>query len=226
MSIKIIRATKFNILKNICSFSNICRNMYGEVIQTKYYEESSGVAYFLSQHPRYFLIFLIQTNTDGTLELSLIKTIVISENEFTWSKSEIVVTGTDRVFVRDDSNAHEIDFSSEITCNILREHSLPVKISTMQFILSLLHRQDLIRIDFVFVADTLNSAEHISLIESAFSTVLKFKDSIDAFGKRALFLAIFRYKLYETNAVIEHLRELSDYEILAAFKSDSQVKVS
>ena len=68
--------------------------------------------------------------------------------------------------------------------------------------------------------------QHISLIESAFSTVLKFKDSIDAFGKRALFLAIFRYKLYETNAVIEHLRELSDYEILAAFKSDSQVKVS
>ena len=223
MGPKIIKSTKFDIAKNVYSFENICRNMYGDVLKLKYFEDSFGVAYFLSLHQRYFLVFLVETTGLGALQTSLIKSVSIPDNEFTGNHWDIVLTGTDRVYLRDDSNAHEIVINDEKGGVNLADHCIFLKISTTEFIFSILTRQDFSKLNINSYTENFFFPEHIPVIESVFSFVANFRDSIDVWGAKAIFLASLRHKNLNTNLNVEYWSDFLDYEILSSSKSDSQV---
>lgn len=223
VSSKIIKSSKLDISNNIYTFENICRNMYGDVLQLKYFVDSYGVSYFLSLHRRYFLIFLIETTRSGCLEASLLKSISIPDNEFTGNCLEIVVNGSNKVYLRDDSNAYQICLDSEIDKNLLLSHSLPLKISTAEFVLTILSRQDVSRINLNSLFDCLASPEHIPILESAFSTVKEYRDSVDISAAKALFSAVLRHKVYGENSLFSFLKDVTEFEILSSLRSDSQV---
>lgn len=197
--------------------------MYGEVLQVKYYEDSYGVAYFLSLHRKFVLIFIIETKLSGSLEISLLKSIPFPDNEFTGENLDIVVSGSDKVYLRDDSNAYEISLSSEDDAIALFDHCLSLKISTFNLALTIISRQDFNFIDFKDFEELFVDIENIAVVEYALSIVNQYRSSMDVFASKVLFLSIIRYKVENNPSLIEFVRETSDYEILAAAKSDSQV---
>lgn len=223
MGPKIFKASKFDVVNGNYSFQNICRNTYGEVLQVKYYEDSYGVAYFLSLHRKCIVIFVIETKQSGSLEVSMLKNVPFPDNEFSGEKLEIVVSGTDKVYLRDDSNAYEISLSSEYDEIALFDHSLRLKISTFHLVLIILSRQDFNFINFKDFQELFVDCENLSIIEYALKIVNQYRSSMDIFGSKFLFLSILRFKLSSSPNFIEFVRETSDYEILAAAKSDSHV---
>lgn len=223
MSPKIIKSAKFDISNNVYSFQNICRNMYGDAIQLKYFEDSYGVSYFLSLHQRYFLIFLVETTSSGVLEVSMLKSISIPENEFTGSCLEIVVNGSNKIYLRDDSNAYEICMDSEVDSALLLDHSLPLKISTAEFVFAMLSRQDFNRINFSLFFESLSNSEHIPILESAFSVLDEYRDSVDFVATKAIFSAALRYKVIEKDLVFSFMKDVVEFEMISSSKSDSQV---
>lgn len=224
VSSKIIKSSKFDISNNIYTFQNICRNMYGDVLQLKYFEDSYGVSYFLSLHRRYFLIFLIETTRSGGLEASMLKSISIPENEFTGNCLEIVANGSNKIYLRDDSNAYQICLDSEIDSALLLGHSLSLKISTTEFVLTILSRQDLNRINLHSLFDSLSCPEHIPILESAFSMVKEYRDSVDVAAAKAIFSASLRFKSIREKLSFSFLRDMTEFEIFSCLRSDSQVK--
>lgn len=224
VSSKIIKSSKFDISNNIYTFQNICRNMYGDVLQLKYFEDSYGVSYFLSLHRRYFLIFLIETTRSGGLEASMLKSISIPENEFTGNCLEIVANGSNKIYLRDDSNAYQICLDSEIDSALLLGHSLSLKISTTEFVLTILSRQDLNRINLHSLFDSLSCPEHIPILESAFLMVKEYRDSVDVSAAKAIFSAALRFKSIREKLAFSFLRDMTEFEIFSCLRSDSQVK--
>lgn len=224
VSSKIIKSAKFDIANNVYSFQNICRNMYGDVIQLKYFEDSFGVSYFLSLHQRYFLIFLIETTSSGGLEVSMLKSISIPENEFTGSCLEIVANGTNKIYLRDDSNAYEICMDSEVDSALLLDHCLPLKISTAEFVFAVLSRQDFNTINFSLFFESLSNSEHIPILESAFSILDEYRNSVDFSATRAIFSAALRYNIIGKDAGFDFMKDVVEFEMISSSKSDSQVR--
>lgn len=220
---KIIKSTSFNIESNSYSFQNLCRNMYGEAIQVKYFENLHGISYFLSLHQRYFLIFIVATSRSGTLEISMLKSISIPENEFMGDCLEIVLTGTNKVYLRDDSNAYEISLDVETNDTNLLDHCLPIKPSSIEFILSLLSRQDINQLCFRSFMDNFLLMDFISDLEDVISFIESYQSSVDLHALRSIFSAALRYRLPDSNFSANFLDDLVDYEILSSFNSDSQV---
>jgi hypothetical protein len=197
--------------------------MYGEVLQLKYFEDSYGVSYFLSLHRRYFLIFIIETTRSCFLEASMLKSISIPDNEFTGNCLEIVVNGSNKVYLRDDSNAYQICLDSEIDNYLLSGRSLSLKISTAELVLTILSRQDINRINLHSLFNYLACPEHIPILESAFSTVKEYRDSVDIFASKAIFSAVLRYMSICGNFAFSFLKDVTEFEILSCLRSDSQV---
>ncbi len=224
MGPKIIKASKLCVWKNEYTMHNICRNVYGDAIQVKYFEDSHDVAYFLSLHQKYFLIFLVTTNELGSLEVSLIKGISLPENEFTGTRREIVIAGKHQILIRDDSNAHEIEFETEINRDTLIDHTLPLKISTMEFIQIISSRKNISRELLNRHKEMLESPEHFPILDYALSFVDKYCDSVDISALRILFIAVFRYKSTKDEIHFDFLEQTLDYEVLTSARSDSQVK--
>ena len=220
---KIIKASKFDIAKNNYYFQNICRNMYGEVIQVKYFEDSHGVAYFLSLHRKYALIFIIETCRSASLEISLLKSVPFPDNEFIGENLEIAVSGSDKVYLRDYSNAYEIPLGAGFDEESLADHCLPLKISTLDLILIILSRQDIHKLDFQDFRDYFSDHENVAGIEYAFKVVNQYRTSTDIFATKVIILSILRYKFASSPRALESIKETLDYEIQAAAKSDSQV---
>lgn len=225
VSSKIIKSSKFDLSNNLYTFQNICRNMYGDVIQLKYFEDSYGVAYFLSLHRRYFLIFIVETTRTGGLETSMLKSIPIPDNEFTGNCLEIVVSGSDKIYLRDDSNAYQICIDSEIDDKLLVEHSLSTKISTVEFVLTILSRQDISSINLQSLSDYLACPEHVPFFDSAFSIANEYRDSVDVSASKAIFSAALRYKRNSENFASNFLKDVIEFEMLSSLKSDSQVGI-
>lgn len=197
--------------------------MYGEVLQIKYFEDSFGVAYFLSLHQRYFLIFIIETSKSGVLQVSLLKSISIPENEFTGNILEIVVTGSDKIYLRDDSNAYQISVDIEADNYVLLDHCISLKISTFEYIMAILGRQNISDSNFDSFSEVCLYAEHVPIIGSTFSFINGYQNTMDIFASRFLFLASMRHKIQKENSNFNFLSELMEYEILSASRSDSQV---
>lgn len=197
--------------------------MYGDVIQVKYFEDSHGVAYFLSLHLKYVLIFIIETSRSGSLEVTLLKSVSFPDNEFTGDNLEIIISGSDKVYLRDDSNAHEIPLGKSYDESSLVDHCLPFKISTADLILTILSRQDVNNLDFQDFADHFSDHENVIDLEYAFTFVNQYRSSMDMLATKVIFLSILRYKFSMRHVVLEFMKETSDYEIQAAAKSDSQV---
>lgn len=223
VSSKIIKASKFDIGKNTYVFQNICRNMYGDVIQVKYFEDSQGVSYFLSLHRKYVLIFIIETSRSCSLEVSLLKSVPFPDNEFTGENLELVVTGCDKIYLRDDSNAYEIPLAAELGDTGLADHCLPLKISTSDLILTVLSRQDITRLNFDDFNEHFSDRVNAFNVEYAFSVVNQYRSSMDILATKAVFLSILRYKLISDHRNLEFMKETVEYEIQTASKSDSQV---
>lgn len=197
--------------------------MYGDALQVKYFEDSYGVAYFLSLHRRYFLIFLIETTRAGELEASMLKSISIPENEFTGNCLEIVVNGSNKIYLRDDSNAYQICMDSEIDSMLLMDHNLSLKIATAEFVFTILSRKDLNRINFHSLLESLACPEHVPILESAFSIVNEYRDSVDVPAAKSIFSAILRFKNNAENFTFGFLKDVTDFEIISSWNSDSQV---
>jgi len=197
--------------------------MYGEVIQVKYFEDSQGVAYFLSLHRKYVLIFIIETSRSGSMEVSLLKSVTFPDNEFTGDNLEIVISGSDKVYLRDDSNAYEIQLGTEFDEMSLVDHCLPLKISTTDSLLTILSRQDINSLNFQHFTDHFSEHENVADLEYAFTVVNQYRSSMDILATKVILLSILRYKFSISRRVLEFMKETSDYEIQAAAKSDSQV---
>ena len=184
------------------------------------------MAYFLSLHRKYVLIFIIETSRSGSLEISLLKSVPFPDNEFTGDNLEIVVSGCDKVYLRDDSNAYTIPLVSEYEDKSLADHCLPLKISTSDLILTVLSRQDINNLNFQDFEEYFTDRGNISYFEYAFSVVNKYRTSMDISATKVVFLSILRYKFSNSHHGLGFMKETTDYEIQAAAKSDSQVNYS
>lgn len=220
---KIIKASKLCVHTNEYSMYNICRNMYGEAIQVKYFVDAYGVSYFLSLHQKYFLIFIVSTTIHASLEVSLIKGISLPENEFTGVQREIVIAGNNQILIRDDSNAHEIEFANEVNMDSLSDHTLSLSISTYEFVLIVVSKKYISKGFFLMYENMLSTKEHVPSLAEAFSYVEKYQDSVDISALRFIFIIVLRHKLQIENISAEFLDGTLDYELLTAARSDSQV---
>lgn len=197
--------------------------MYGDALQVKYFEDNHGISYFLSLHQRYLLIFIIETTKLGTLEASLLKSISIPDNEMSENCLEIVLTGSDKIYLRDDSNAYEIIFNAENDDKSLLDHCIPYKTSLIEFIIAVLSRQDINRLDIYSLMENLASFSHLSDFKSTLSLLNDYKSSVDVYAIRAIFSALIRHKIEGLSLPATFVKDLMDFQILNSLKSDSQV---
>lgn len=193
------------------------------MIDLKYFKSSDGVSYFLSLHNNFFLVFLIYITTSGAFDVALIQAIQVPDEEFTESCGQIVIAENDRIFLRNESNAHEVDLSAEIQPEIFLKYSLPYQISTIEAVILFLHAHTSDEFNFDSLKDFIETKEHVSALEFAVDTAEKHRNSIDSFGLKALFLSVLRFKISKEKISIQKFSETTSYEILAAYKSDSQV---
>lgn len=223
MGSKIIKAARYDIANDSYSLQNVCRNIYGDPIQVKYFEDAHGVSYFLSLHQRYFLIFIIETTQFGTLEASMLKSISIPENEFTGNCLEIALTGTCKIYLRDDSNAYEITLDAETENKSLSDHCIHLNTSLVELVLTILSRQDINRSDFLPLINNLSHTDKCTDFELALSILDEYKSSVDTYALRSIFSANLRKNIGNIKFSGEFLKEITDFELISSLKSDSQV---
>lgn len=220
MNTKIIRASKLNIASGTYSFQNVCRNMYGDVIQVKYFEDSYGLPYFLSLHEKYFLVFQVKTSFIGDLEILLLKAIPIPDNELSGKSLEIVIAGDDKVYLRDDCNAHEVDLSQNLNLQIQEKIFV---VSVPEVLLIILTHYGWKEINFETYRYISVRKDYFQLITLAFEFVGRYKNSVDLCASKFLFCLYIRlnYPIDRSNYSI--WADLLDFEIFLAYKSDSNV---
>ena len=105
----------------------------------------------------------------------------------------------------------------------LLDHSIPIKYTFVEFILTIMSRQDIKKMNFPHFLDNLASKEHMSALEYGFSILNVYAASVDIHATRAIFSAALRHKMKASSMSLEFLKELVDYEMISSLKSDSQV---
>lgn len=169
------------------------------------------------------MIFIIETTRSGTIEASLLKSLPIPENEFTGTCLEIVLIGSYKVYLRDDSNAYEISLEAEVDNNSLSDHNLNINISLTETVLTILSRQDIIHLDIRSVLYQTLLKERDVCLESAFSILDEYRTSVDIYAYRSIFSAFLRLRFEKAKFSDHFIKELADYELISSYKSDSQV---
>lgn len=218
---KSVFGSSLNVLQQTGHLVHICRNSYGDILDIKY-ALINGAHYFLCLHTNALLVCSLKITKSGCIEPFLLKAISLPLGEFSNSKCNIMISGDDKIFIRNDCNAYEFDLEKELCPRDWAPHVLDNVFNIKMSILTVLQGQTIDSVNLDAIVPPSSESKEAAAFRSALEATVSYQQSMDQFGFNAGLLLTLRAKLQEYQLPVSILSDVLAYEIVAAARCDSQ----